>query len=436
MGARISNEEFLCRIKKLRGDEYTFLEKYAGSGKKIKCRHNLCGFEYEITPNGFLNGSECRNCNKVTNEKFRERVFKLVGDEYTFIEEYKKASVKIMCRHNFCKYEYKVTPNHFYTGSRCPKCSKEAGTKKRANILRQSDEEFRKRMRNIVGDEYTFPNKFIGVMVKQTCIHNKCGYIWSVQPNKLFNGTRCPQCNRKKHGQNNESYQKQAKDIRPGFTVQSKYIGCQNLVTVKHDSCGTIWQVNPGQFLRGAQCPKCLSKKMSELMKLDPIEYSQDIKQLYGNEYTLLSDYMKATIKVKVRHNKCGYTWLVNAFTFRKGHGCPKCKRSTGEKAIEEFLINNNIRYEAQKRFNDCRNKSQLPFDFFIANKFLVEFDGQQHYKPIDFFGGESAFNKRKVNDEIKNKWAADNGIPLIRISFDEYKRINEIMSKLIEQYI
>ena len=61
-----------------------------------------------------------------TNEQFLKEVFELVGDEYTFLDEYEKSNTKILVRHNCNKcdnYEYMVRPTDFRSGYRCPKCA-------------------------------------------------------------------------------------------------------------------------------------------------------------------------------------------------------------------------------------------------------------------------------------------------------------------------
>lgn len=66
-----------------------------------------------------------------------------------------------------------------------------------------------------------------------------------------------------------------------------------------------------------------------------------------------------------------------------------------------------------------------LSFDFVILDdenniiKF-IELDGEQHYKPVDYFGGLEKFNKVVINDNIKNKWCLDNGYELLRINISK----------------
>lgn len=64
---------------------------------------------------------------KLTNEEFIERVKEKVGDEYTPLEEYKCANIKILMKHNKCGHEWKVTPDRFFTGTRSPKCNQKKG---------------------------------------------------------------------------------------------------------------------------------------------------------------------------------------------------------------------------------------------------------------------------------------------------------------------
>jgi hypothetical protein len=74
-------------------------------------------------------------------------------------------------------------------------------------------------------------------------------------------------------------------------------------------------------------------------------------------------------------------------------------------------------------------------FDCFIENKNVaVEYNGEQHYKPIDFFGGESAFKRRKASDQLKKEYCEENNIDLFVIRYDEEieERVDEIVSKIL----
>ena len=104
-----------------------------------------------------------------------------------------------------------------------------------------------------------------------------------------------------------------------------------------------------------------------------------------------------------------------------KGQGCPICNESKGEKEIKELLNSKNIRFLPQHRFPDCRYKRQLPFDFYLPEyNICIEFNGLQHYKPIDYFGGEKTFKILTKRDKIKMEYCLNNNIPLMIIKYND----------------
>jgi very-short-patch-repair endonuclease len=75
-----------------------------------------------------------------------------------------------------------------------------------------------------------------------------------------------------------------------------------------------------------------------------------------------------------------------------------------------------------------------LIFDFWIPDlRICIEFDGKQHFEPIEWFGGVDKYETSKVKDAIKNKYCADNDIKLIRISYKDYSNIEKILNDEIK---
>jgi len=117
------------------------------------------------------------------------------------------------------------------------------------------------------------------------------------------------------------------------------------------------------------------------------------------------------------------------------GKGCPHCKSSKGENIIKKYLIENKIEFEEQKRFNECKNKYPLPFDFYLSTyNLLIEFDGEQHFKPYSFSSDKSEQTKQnnlegiKLRDKIKTNYCLANNIKLLRISYLDKNKIEEIL--------
>ena len=77
-----------------------------------------------------------------------------------------------------------------------------------------------------------------------------------------------------------------------------------------------------------------------------------------------------------------------------------------------------------------------LRFDLYLIDKdgkeICIEYDGSQHFEPIDRYGGEIRFKNQIENDILKNKYTEENGIKLIRIGYKDFKNIeNEIKAGL-----
>lgn len=111
------------------------------------------------------------------------------------------------------------------------------------------------------------------------------------------------------------------------------------------------------------------------------------------------------------------------------------CQRALGltAKSIANMLKLKGVEFEQEYRFDDCRDKLCLPFDYYIPSiKTAIEYDGIQHYKPVSLFGGEQAFLLLQKHDEIKTKYCKENNITLIRIPYTKNaEEIKEIIDKL-----
>ena len=133
----------------------------------------------------------------------------------------------------------------------------------------------------------------------------------------------------------------------------------------------------------------------------------------------------------------CGNTIKVTSHQLLSNHtqscGCLRSEVfSLRETLISNILSSNNIKFEREYSFSDCKGigNKRLRFDFYIQNlNILIEYDGEQHFKPIEYFGGEEHYIKQVANDKIKNKYCLDHNIKLIRIP---YTCSNEEVEKII----
>lgn len=132
----------------------------------------------------------------------------------------------------------------------------------------------------------------------------------------------------------------------------------------------------------------------------------------------------------------CGNIHICAVSDLTTGHttSCGCNTKSKGEKWITSFLEELNIPFVPQKRFDKCKNKKKLPFDFYLPTlNICIEYDGSQHFYPVKFWGGEEMFKVRQQNDKIKTDYCCKHGIKLIRISYKTKKNeIYNILSNLI----
>lgn len=107
----------------------------------------------------------------------------------------------------------------------------------------------------------------------------------------------------------------------------------------------------------------------------------------------------------------------------------PKRNLAKGEVSVESWL--KSMGYDAipQYVFNDLKDSTLLRYDFGFKDNHgqlrLVEFDGPQHFNPVDFgfdapAQAQEHFEKLQKHDDMKNQYASDHNIPLLRIRYDE----------------
>ena len=189
----------------------------------------------------------------------------------------------------------------------------------------------------------------------------------------------------------------------------------------------------PQSHLRGSGCYECGLKKMSKSLKKPIEEFIKKCNEIHDWLYDYSKvKYDKLSDKIIIVCGKHG-EFIQRAFSHQQGYGCSKCSKSKGEFEIEKFLSDNNIIFQYNKHFDDCRNKNTLPFDFYLPYyNCCIEYDGIQHHESIEYFGGDSKLEYQKKLDNIKNNWCLKNKIKLIRISYKDFSNIKNILSNYL----
>ena len=312
---------------------------------------------------------------------------------------------------SYCDYN-KVTMNDT-TKYFCKKCKNE---KAKATNLEK------------YGVENVFQLKSVKEKIKETCLE-KYGTEHHLQNGEILEKQQLT--NQKKHGVNfipqlkkhtNKSYIKKAK-LKHGSLYKYNhlnYISMEEKVIITCNIHGDFSQ-NAKEHLRGSGCPICGMEKFTSSRLLTTKEFIDKSIIKHSNKYDYtLTKYVNSSSKVIIRCIVHGnFEQIANDHL--NGCGCPKCNISKGENYIMNFLDEHNIEYIHQMKFSDCKYKSPLPFDFYLSEyNMCIEYDGEQHFKSIEYWGGEKGLENRKRNDNIKNKYCEDNNIKLLRIAYNE----------------
>lgn len=130
-------------------------------------------------------------------------------------------------------------------------------------------------------------------------------------------------------------------------------------------------------------------------------------------------------------HCKClncgGETDVIHSYlTSGEVKSCGCIRRSYGEEKIGAILMENGVDFKREYSFKDCLSQHgvKLRFDFAVFKEqqlyCLIEFQGDQHYKPVEWFGGEENLKVVQARDDIKREYCKKNNIKLIEIPYKD----------------
>ena len=185
----------------------------------------------------------------------------------------------------------------------------------------------------------------------------------------------------------------------------------------------------------GCGCPECGEERKSENMKLDVDYVKSIIESINGNVWLNPNEYVGYGINNLEIMCRCGntYTTSLSSYIHWNVIRCPRCsqKESKAETRIKNFLNYHNIIFKQERSFKDCKDIHALPFDFYLPDyNCCIEYNGKQHYEPVEYFGGNEDFIIRQKHDKIKSNYCNKNNIKLICIPYWEEDNIEDILAK------
>lgn len=275
-------------------------------------------------------------------------------------------------------------------------------------------------------------NEFVN---SRTYLYVVCsnGHTFKTCPNKIQQGRRCPYCSKKVKKTTDDFIKEVRELVGDEYTVLGKYINTKTPLLMKHNHCGREFFISRDNFLKNKRCRDCALKQRGLDRRFTQEEFELKVKEVGKGEFSLQSKYETTNQQVLLKHEVCGCEWWSYPNNFlHYGIVCRQCEhtKSKGEELIKEYLDENEIEYLFQHTYDDLKHKRALAYDFYIPEKnLLLEYDGEQHFRAVDYFGGEKAFKDRQFKDNLKNEYAKNNNIKLLRIPY--YEDVNEVLSKV-----
>lgn len=291
---------------------------------------------------------------------------------------------------------------------KCPECDRE-----------ERFYNFVEKARNIHGNTYEYvmdSYKTNKIPMSIICpIHGE----FKQAPGDHLKGWGCSKCSGK-YKPSTEEWVLKAAPIYNHYYDYSKVVYKDNKTPVivicpKH---GEFYSI-PINHLKGVSgCPKCNNELKHTKYSKTTEEFIIDAKNVHGDlyDYTKVNYYNKET-PISIICKKHG-EFKQTPNTHLQGAGCPKCKNKNQTLLFEQ--ISNSFK--------------QLHFDYEIGVKWLegqrfdiynerfnfaIEYDGIQHYEPVERFGGKDYFKIIQERDLLKNSKCISNKCKLFRIKFN-----------------
>lgn len=404
-------DEFIRKSKEIWGEKYDYsLVEYSTARDKVKIIYK--GWIFEQSPDNHLRGKECEK--RWTTERFIFESKKIHNNKYdyslvNFINM--NTHVKIILDGDI----YLQTPAKHLMGREIEK-----------GLKLKTTSEFIADANKVWKNKYNYSLvDYKGANIPIKIIYD--GNIFEQTPSCHLQGFKCESDVIK----NQDDFIRKALD-RHGEKYDYSlvdYKGISKKVKIIYN--GIIYEQKAGAHLYAGLVENRIVKKTTESFIMEANQV-HDFKFDYS-KVNYINSQTKIIIICKI-HGE--FSQIPTSHL--QGHGCSFCMESNGEKEIAKFLKKYKINYSREHKFKECVGKRyMMPFDFYIPSiRTCIEFDGKQHYEPVEHFGGLKAYEQLKINDKIKSDYCEDNYISLIRIRYDQIDSIYQILYDNLKNHI
>ena len=369
-----------------------------------------------------------------THEEFMAEMA-VKNTKVTVLGTYVNKDTKVLVRCNTCGYEWMANPGDLLVNHGCPECYNKRRCNNRAKTNKQFIEDLAKVNPNIEPLE-----EYVKSSNKIKCRCRVCGNEFPSKPNNLLTGHGCPKCSLNsrvtKRTNTLDSFISKMSVVKPTIKITGKtYVNNKTPIQCECLVCGTKFKKRPDALLSGhAGCKKCGYDVLHNLFSFTQEEFEKRVLNSNSN-VEILGEYYNNNTDILCKCKICGNEWVTKPINILyTGSGCPKCCASHGEKKLNGLLEKYNIDFDEQHTFDGCVYIAPLKFDAYdISNNVAYEYQGEQHYYPVNFGGCDDKTAKRnfkdgQIRDEIKREYCKKHGIPLIEIPYWEYDNMEDFL--------
>lgn len=399
------------------------IEPFKSLSDRVRILCKKCGHQYSLIPSNLLaTKSGCPNCYKLQQREASKELTlnTLKKRSITLLTEFNGVTNPATFKCNVCQHEWAT--KRIKLDRSCPNCARLSIAERQLGAIdKVASNRFISKLIDTGFTLLTDIPLFGGFC---TLMCNKCGTEFEYRRGgRLY----CPACKKEESRVTTELKLKNRLSEK-GFRLLSKYEDMSTKINIECIICGEIQERLPSNTYRNTfMCVKCYKETYCKTQE----QFELEIKD---EPYTLISEYISMEKPCTFRCNICEHEFTTEPYRMRWGDkrkGCPKCSASLGERKIMDILNKQGVSYKKEKTFPDLVSSKggYLRYDFYLEDyNVLIEYDGEQHFIDNEFFDTENL----KLNDILKNTYAYEKDIRLVRIPYTEYENIPEILKTTI----
>jgi hypothetical protein len=364
--------------------------------------------EFLQSPSKHILGQGCKICNnKFSINDIKDKLYKIHRDKYEFIFGDvidTRSKIKIKCNHGIKELQI----CSLLQGQGCIYCKGKKWSEfyLKTHLIKINS--------NLIYEDGFMNGKYLNIICKE---HGN----FNIKKDRHLSGQGCPKCSKRKKYDQDFFINSVIKKFDNIYTYDKCFFNSfreKVIITCKKHG---DFETYPSYLLNGNGCKLCRNENNShskEYFLKKCLERHPEI------DHSIL-EYNGVNNNIKLICKKHGVFEQNAGYYLNYSKGCKYCSETKGEKKIRIYLEGINLKYKQQYK------KYGFTFDFYIPDyNTYIEFNGRQHYEPIEFFGGTESYNKQLSKDILKDHILEKYNIKLIKIGYWQINKVDDILKK------